>query len=453
MSRNSSYTSSTTSWMRASGRSTLLTTRITGSRASSALRSTKRVCGSGPSLASTSSSTPSTIVSPRSTSPPKSAWPGVSTMFSLTPLWRTAVFFARIVMPFSRSRSIESMTRSLTSWFSRNAPDCHSMASTRVVFPWSTWATIATLRRSSRTTVWRLLGMTRLRLRGGRRHTARDEHDREREASERPRGQRRAERGAEPVAEQRPREQDEERGRQRVGADRVLDREDREADRVRADEVHREVGEEAARRGLVAREQQHRRDAVERRRGAEEAAEEARDRGGAGDRAPRRRRVDRPRDQRRGDHRHDAGGDLDVGRVDRVEDGDPEPQPGHRSADEQRDPPGPRRAPEAHRDGDARHQREREVHGHDEAQRVAVEEEQRRGDERVAEAGDAAEERSERDGDPAEDEIHRRGAAGAREARDERAGVVVEPRRRAGGRVLAHASPPAGRRDRDGATP
>ena len=34
--------------IRASGRSTLLTTRITGSRASSALRSTNRVCGSGP---------------------------------------------------------------------------------------------------------------------------------------------------------------------------------------------------------------------------------------------------------------------------------------------------------------------------------------------------------------------------------------------------------------------
>ena len=66
------------------GRSTLLTTRITGSSASSALRSTKRVCGSGPSEASTSSSTPSTIVRPRSTSPPKSAWPGVSMMFSLT---------------------------------------------------------------------------------------------------------------------------------------------------------------------------------------------------------------------------------------------------------------------------------------------------------------------------------------------------------------------------------
>ena len=46
--------------------------------AASALRSTKRVCGSGPSEASTSSTTPSTIDRPRSTSPPKSAWPGVS---------------------------------------------------------------------------------------------------------------------------------------------------------------------------------------------------------------------------------------------------------------------------------------------------------------------------------------------------------------------------------------
>ena len=70
--------------MRASGRSTLLTHKTTGSRASSALRKTKRVCGSGPSEASTNSITPSTIVSPRSTSPPKSAWPGVSTRFSLT---------------------------------------------------------------------------------------------------------------------------------------------------------------------------------------------------------------------------------------------------------------------------------------------------------------------------------------------------------------------------------
>jgi hypothetical protein len=70
--------------MRASGRSTLLTTQITGSLASSAFRRTKRVCGIGPSEESTSSRMPSTIVSARSTSPPKSAWPGVSTMLSFT---------------------------------------------------------------------------------------------------------------------------------------------------------------------------------------------------------------------------------------------------------------------------------------------------------------------------------------------------------------------------------
>ena len=54
-------------------------------------------------------------------------------------------------MPFSRSRSFESMTRSLTSWLARNAPDCHSRPSTSVVLPWSTCATIATFRRSART--------------------------------------------------------------------------------------------------------------------------------------------------------------------------------------------------------------------------------------------------------------------------------------------------------------
>src|SRR3954447_3921079 len=56
-------------------------------------------------------------------------------------------------MPFSRSRSMESMTRSATSEPSRNAPDCQSIASTSVVLPWSTCATIAMLRRSSRSVV------------------------------------------------------------------------------------------------------------------------------------------------------------------------------------------------------------------------------------------------------------------------------------------------------------
>ncbi len=122
-SRNSSSTSWTTSSMRASGRSILLMTSTTGSRPSSALRSTKRVWGSGPSEASTSSSTPSTIVSPRSTSPPKSACPGVSMMFNLVSPYWTAVFLARIVMPRSRSWSMESMTRSVSAAPSRKAPD------------------------------------------------------------------------------------------------------------------------------------------------------------------------------------------------------------------------------------------------------------------------------------------------------------------------------------------
>src|SRR5919112_2728450 len=65
------------------------------------------------------------------------------------PVYRIAVFFARIVIPFSRSRSPESIARSSTCWCSPNAPDCQSIASTRVVLPWSTWATIATLRRSA----------------------------------------------------------------------------------------------------------------------------------------------------------------------------------------------------------------------------------------------------------------------------------------------------------------
>src|ERR1700751_4156669 len=72
-------------------------------------------------------------------------------MFSFVPsASRTAVFFARIVIPFSRSRSIESRTRSATSSLSRNEPACQRRASTSVVLPWSTCATIATLRMSSR---------------------------------------------------------------------------------------------------------------------------------------------------------------------------------------------------------------------------------------------------------------------------------------------------------------
>ena len=96
---------------------------------------TKRVCGIGPSTASTSSSTESTIDSTRSTSPPKSAWPGVSTMLMRYSPQRIAVFLARIVMPRSRSRSFESMTRSGMILRASSVFDCFSSWSTSVVLP------------------------------------------------------------------------------------------------------------------------------------------------------------------------------------------------------------------------------------------------------------------------------------------------------------------------------
>src|ERR1700677_5089414 len=53
-----------------------------------------------------------------------------------------------MVMPFSRSKSMESMRRSpwVSAWFARKVPDCLRRQSTRVVLPWSTCAIIAMLR-------------------------------------------------------------------------------------------------------------------------------------------------------------------------------------------------------------------------------------------------------------------------------------------------------------------
>ena len=85
----------------------------------SAFDTTNLVCGSGPSAASTSTSAPSTMLRMRSTSPPKSAWPGVSTMLMRVSFHTTEAALARMVMPRSRSRSLESMARSTTRWFSR----------------------------------------------------------------------------------------------------------------------------------------------------------------------------------------------------------------------------------------------------------------------------------------------------------------------------------------------
>ena len=111
---NSSSTSSPISSRRASGRSILLTTTMIFRFISRAFCRTKRVCGIGPSAASTSSNAPSTILNTRSTSPPKSACPGVSMILILMSPYRTEVFFAKMVIPLSRSSAFESMTRSAT---------------------------------------------------------------------------------------------------------------------------------------------------------------------------------------------------------------------------------------------------------------------------------------------------------------------------------------------------
>ena len=86
----------------------------------------------------------------RSTSPPKSACPGVSKILICLSPYLTAVFLERIVIPRSFSRSLESKARSPMSVCSSNVSDCLSNSLTKVVLPWSTWAIIATLRISSR---------------------------------------------------------------------------------------------------------------------------------------------------------------------------------------------------------------------------------------------------------------------------------------------------------------
>src|SRR3954452_13950423 len=60
-----------------------------------------------------------------------------------------------MVIPRSRSRSLLSITRSTTRSLDRKIPLWWSMASTRVVLPWSTWATIATFRSSGLATTGR----------------------------------------------------------------------------------------------------------------------------------------------------------------------------------------------------------------------------------------------------------------------------------------------------------
>ena len=143
---NKSKAASTTNCGRAPGLSTLFTTRIGLRPSANAFLVTKRVCGIGPSWASISSTTPSTMERARSTSPPKSAWPGVSTMLMWVPSQVTAQFLARMVMPRSFSMALLSITVSTTFSCSAKVPDWRNNWSTMVVLPWSTWAMIAMFR-------------------------------------------------------------------------------------------------------------------------------------------------------------------------------------------------------------------------------------------------------------------------------------------------------------------
>ena len=76
--RNSSSTSETTSAIRASGRSVLLTTRITGRSAPAPCAARSGSAAAGPRRRRPAAARRRPWTAPRSTSPPKSAWPGVS---------------------------------------------------------------------------------------------------------------------------------------------------------------------------------------------------------------------------------------------------------------------------------------------------------------------------------------------------------------------------------------
>jgi hypothetical protein len=87
----------------ATHRPTLFITTMGCSPFCRAFPSTNLVCAIGPSVASTSSKHPSTMSRTRSTSPPKSACPGVSTALSTHARHGNDVYLDEMVMPRSLS--------------------------------------------------------------------------------------------------------------------------------------------------------------------------------------------------------------------------------------------------------------------------------------------------------------------------------------------------------------
>ncbi len=129
----------------ADGRSILFTTGTISRLFSIARYAFATVCASIPCAASTTSSAPSHAWSDRETSYVKSTCPGVSIRFSWCPFQSTRTAWALIVIPRSRSRSIES---SSCSRISRpvTVPVTSRMRSASVDLPWSMCAMIEKLR-------------------------------------------------------------------------------------------------------------------------------------------------------------------------------------------------------------------------------------------------------------------------------------------------------------------
>ena len=98
-------------------RSILFTKPIRGTPYRSACRQTVSVCGSTPATASNTAIAPSSTRSDRSTSTVKSTWPGVSMMLIQWPFQLVVVAAEVIVIPRSRSWTIQSI-RAVPSWTS-----------------------------------------------------------------------------------------------------------------------------------------------------------------------------------------------------------------------------------------------------------------------------------------------------------------------------------------------
>src|SRR5688572_30357209 len=145
---SSSVMRRTTSWKSAPLRSILFTNAMTGTSYLAAWRQTLADWGSTPPTPQKRATAPSRTRSDRSTSTVKSTWPGVSMRLIRWSRHSTVVAAAVIVMPRSRSCSIQSRV-ALPSWTSPILwvlPVKNRMRSLVDVLPASMWAMIPILR-------------------------------------------------------------------------------------------------------------------------------------------------------------------------------------------------------------------------------------------------------------------------------------------------------------------